>query len=89
MALTQPPQQTTPAGADPAGATRAPAITGPVTLAELVGGMRDEFLQWDRGLVGTFLALTWRPAAVVRAYILDRDARYSKPWRYLCSDTAF
>jgi hypothetical protein len=45
--------------------------------------MRDEFLQWDRGLVGTFLALMWRPASVVRAYVIGRDARYSKPWRYL------
>jgi hypothetical protein len=29
------------------------------------------------------VALMWRPASVVRAYIVDRDARYSKPWRYL------
>jgi hypothetical protein len=83
MAITEPPQQADPSGPDLAEGERAPAITGPVTLAELVGGMRDEFLQWDRGLVGTFLALMWRPALVVRAYVIDRDPRYAKPWRYL------
>jgi hypothetical protein len=83
VASTEPPQQADPAGPRVAEGARAPALSGRVTLAELVGGMRDEFLQWDRGLVGTFLALMWRPASVVRAYVIDRDARYSKPWRYL------
>lgn len=83
MAITRPPHQVDPSAPHLAEGERAPAIAAPVTLAELVGGMRDEFLQWDRGLAGTFLALMWRPAFVVRAYIVDRDARYSKPWRYL------
>lgn len=57
--------------------------TGPVTLGEVVAGIRDEFTQWDRGLIGTFLAMAWKPAAVARAFLQDRDPRYAKPWRYL------
>lgn len=61
----------------------APQPQGPVTLRELLGGIRDEFLQWDRGLIGTFIALLWRPASVARGFLNDRDPRYVKPWRYL------
>lgn len=60
-----------------------PAQRGPITLGELASGVRDDFLQWDRGLVGTFIAMCWRPARVPRALIYDRDDRYTSPWRYL------
>lgn len=49
----------------------------------MAAGVRDDFLQWDRGLVGTFLSLNWRPAYVVREYVYEREARYTPPWRYL------
>jgi hypothetical protein len=55
----------------------------PITLRELAAGVRDDLLQWDRGLLGTFIGLTWKPGRVIRGFIEDRDERYSKPWRYL------
>ncbi len=61
----------------------APDDRGPVTLGELAAGLRDDFLQWDRGLIGTFIALLWKPGAVARSFIETRDPRWSKPWRYL------
>lgn len=57
--------------------------TGPVTLGEMAAGVRDEFTQWDRGLIGTFIAMAWKPASVAWAFLQDRDPRYAKPWRYL------
>lgn len=60
-----------------------PAERGPITLGELARGVRDDFLQWDRGLVGTFITMCWRPARVPRALIYERDDRYTSPWRYL------
>lgn len=49
----------------------------------MAGGIRDDFLQWDRGLIGTFVTLCWRPARVPRAYIYERDTGFTAPWRYL------
>ncbi|MEZ5960723.1 MAG: DUF3667 domain-containing protein [Hyphomonadaceae bacterium] len=55
----------------------------PLTLGELAAGVRDDLFQWDRGLVGTFIGLLWKPGRVIRGFIEDRDERYAKPWRYL------
>lgn len=60
-----------------------PAERGPVTLGELARGVRDDLLQWDRGLIGTFIAMIWKPGAVARGFIFERDDRWAKPWRYL------
>lgn len=60
-----------------------PAERGPVTLGEIARGVRDDLLQWDRGLVGTFIALVWKPGAVARGFIFEHDERWAKPWRYL------
>jgi hypothetical protein len=60
-----------------------PKRTGPVTLGEIATGVRDEFTQWDRGFIGTFIAMIWKPAAVARGFLVERDPRYAKPWRYL------
>lgn len=63
--------------------TPPPAPEGPVTLKEMLAGVRDEFIQWDRGFIGTFIALLWKPGAVMRGYAYERDPRWAKPWRYL------
>jgi hypothetical protein len=55
----------------------------PITLSELAAGVRDDLFQWDRGIVGTFIGLSWRPGRVIRGFLDDRDERYAKPWRYL------
>jgi len=55
----------------------------PITLGELAAGVRDDLFQWDRGIVGTFIGLSWKPGRVIRGFIEDRDERYAKPWRYL------
>lgn len=55
----------------------------PVTLVELAAGVRDDLFQWDRGIVGTFIGLMWKPGRVIRGFLVDRDERYAKPWRYL------
>lgn len=55
----------------------------PITLGELAAGVRDDLLQWDRGIVGTFIGLLWKPGRVIRGFLEDRDERYAKPWRYL------
>jgi hypothetical protein len=55
----------------------------PITLSELAAGVRDDLFQWDRGIVGTFIGLLWKPGRVIRGFLDDRDERYAKPWRYL------
>ena len=55
----------------------------PVTLREIAAEFGDEFLSWDRGLPGTFIALFARPAAVARAYLIERSHKYTRPLRYL------
>lgn len=55
----------------------------PVTLREVILAIAREFAQWEHGILGTFIALCWRPAAVARAYLTTRDPRYVKPWRWL------
>lgn len=55
----------------------------PITLGELAAGVRDDLFQWDRGSVGTFVRLLWKPGRVIRGFLEDRDERYAKPWRYL------
>jgi Protein of unknown function (DUF3667) len=55
----------------------------PITLGELAAGVRDDLFQWDRGIVGTFIGLLWKPGRVIRGFLEDRDERYAKPWRYL------
>jgi hypothetical protein len=52
-------------------------------VRELAAGVRDDLFQWDRGIVGTFIGLLWKPGRVIRAFIEERDERYAKPWRYL------
>ncbi|MBX3429234.1 MAG: DUF3667 domain-containing protein [Hyphomonadaceae bacterium] len=59
------------------------ARPGRITLRELAAGVRDDLLQWDRGIVGAFVGLIWNPAAVIRGFIEDRNDRFAKPWRYL------
>ena len=54
-----------------------------ITVRELAAGVRDDLLQWDRGIVGTFIGLLWNPGHVIRAFLEERDERYAKPWRYL------
>lgn len=55
----------------------------PITLGELAAGVRDDLFQWDRGIVGTFIGLVWKPGRVIRGFLEERDERYAKPWRYL------
>lgn len=55
----------------------------PITLREFAAGVRDDLFQLDRGLIGTFIDLAWRPGHTVRAFTVERDPRYAKPWRYL------
>ena len=57
--------------------------SGPVTLRNILAEAGDEFLSWDRGLLGTVSALCTRPAAVARAYLFERSRRYVRPLRYL------
>lgn len=55
---------------------------GPVTLREIGAEFSAEYLQWDRGLPGTFVAVTLRAGAVARAY-LAREDTWVRPLRYL------
>lgn len=52
-------------------------------MGELAAGVRDDLFQWDRGIVGTFIGLIWKPGRVIRGFLEDRDERHAKPWRYL------
>ncbi|MGE0743204.1 MAG: hypothetical protein AB7O98_17855 [Hyphomonadaceae bacterium] len=70
-------------GQEPGQTAPSPGAENPVTLRELAAGVRDDLLQWDRGILGVFVAMTVRPAHAPRAFIFDRDPRYAKPWRYL------
>ena len=56
---------------------------GPVTLREIGAEFSAEYLQWDRGLPGTFRAVTQRAAEVARAYLERRGDRFVRPLRYL------
>ena len=56
---------------------------GPVTLRNILDEAGDEFLSWDRGLLGTVSGLCTRPAEVARAYLFERSRRYVRPLRYL------
>lgn len=60
-----------------------PRGTGPVTLREIGAEFSAEYLQWDRGLPGTFRAVTLRAAEVARAYLERRGEAYVRPLRYL------
>lgn len=60
-----------------------PGDKGLVTLREIGAEFSAEYLQWDRGLPGTFRAVTLRPATVARAYLARRGDRYVRPLRYL------
>lgn len=55
----------------------------PLTFRELAAGVRDDLFQWDRGIVGTFIGLIWKPRRVIRGFLYERDERYANPWRYL------
>ena len=56
---------------------------GPVTLREIGAELSAEYLQWDRGLPGTFVAVTLRAGAVARDYLERRGAAWVRPLRYL------
>jgi hypothetical protein len=60
-----------------------PRDTGPVTLRDLGAEFSAEYLQWDRGLPGTFRAVTLHAGAVARDYLERRGRRWVRPLRYL------
>lgn len=64
------------------------ATQSPVTLTEILTEIRDETLQWDHGLPGTFRRLWLTPASVIRAYLWQRSNQYSKPLRYVLISVA-
>jgi hypothetical protein len=60
----------------------APARRERLTLAYLARRTQQELFDLDRGLLGTFWDLLWRPGRVTTAFIDGRPARYYSPARY-------
>lgn len=61
---------------------------GPLTLREALREARHDWLDLERGALGTLIDLTLRPARVMRAYLVERRRDYVRPLRYLLFSVA-
>lgn len=61
---------------------------GPLTLREALREARHDWLDLERGALGTVVDLTLRPAKVMRAYLHERRRDYVRPLRYLLFSVA-
>lgn len=61
---------------------------GPLTLREALHEARHDWLDLERGALGTVVDLTLRPARVMRAYLIERRRDYVRPLRYLLFSVA-
>lgn len=59
-----------------------PAPPPRLTMRAFWRDFGDEAFSLDRGLSWTFARLTRNPGAAIRAYVVDRDPRMTRPLRY-------
>lgn len=62
--------------------------SGALTLREALHEARHDWLDLERGALGTVIDLTFRPAKVMRAYLYERRHDYVRPMRYLIFSVA-
>ncbi|HTA64431.1 MAG TPA: DUF3667 domain-containing protein [Xanthomonadaceae bacterium] len=72
----------------PAASPAVAAVPEPITLRDIGHELREDYLQWHSGALGTLVDLTLRPDRVARAYLFERDERYVRPLRYLLASVA-